>query len=128
MLFELSNIVIGSIIQLFITIFIGALLLHLASKILNFKAKSFGKAFAVVIIGGIVFIFIRYILSSILSINPLIGIILGLVIYWYFIKTIYDVTWIKSILAWFISIIVSYVITLIVLFILGISIFFFSSI
>lgn len=128
MAFELSNIVIGSIVQLFITVFIGALLLHLASKILNFKTKSFGKAFAVVIIGGIVFIFIRYILSSVLSIHPLIGITLGLVIYWYFIKTIYDVSWIKSILAWFISIIVSYIITLIMLFILGISIFFFSSI
>jgi hypothetical protein len=128
MAYELSNIVIGSIVQLFITVLIGAFLLHLASKILNFKTKSFGKAFAVVIIGGIVFIIIRYILSSVLSIHPLIGITLGLVIYWYFIKTIYDVSWIKSILAWFISIIVSYIITVIILFILGISIFFFSSI
>jgi hypothetical protein len=125
---EISNLVIGSLIQLLITIFVGAFLLHLASKILDFKNISFGKAFTVVIIGGIVFILFRYILSSILSLYPLIGIFLGLIIYWYFIKTIYDVTWIKSILAWFISIVVSYVITIIILLILGISIFFFSSI
>ena len=128
MAIELSNIVIGSIIQFIITVFIGAFLLHLASKILDFKSKSFSKAFAVVIIGGIVFIFIQYILSSVLSIYPLIGIISGLVIYWYFIKTIYNVSWLKSILAWLISIFVSYIITIIMLFIFGISIFFFSSI
>ena len=128
MAIELSNIVIGSVIQLIITVFIGAFLLHIASKILDFKSKSFGKAFSVVIIGGIVFIFVRYILSSVFSLYPLIGIILGLVIYWYFIKTIYNVSWIKSILAWLISIFVSYIITIIILLIFGISIFFFSSI
>jgi hypothetical protein len=128
MTIELSNIVIGSLIQLLVTIFIGAFLLHFASEILDFKIRSFGKAFAVVIIGGIVFVLVRYFLSSVLNIYPLIGIILGLVIYWYFIKTIYDVSWIKSILAWFISIIVSYIITIIILLILGVSIFFFSSI
>jgi len=126
MTFELSDIVIGSVVQLLITIFIGAFLLHFASKILDFKNKGFGKAFAVVIIGGIVFILVRYVFSSFLSIYPLIGIVLGLIIYWYFIKTIYNVSWIKSILAWFISIVVSYIITIIILLVLGVSIFFFA--
>jgi hypothetical protein len=128
LVFGLNDIVIGSIVQLLITIFIGAFLLHIASKILDFKNRNLGKAFAVVIIGGIVFVFIRYVLSSIFSLYPIIGIILGLIIYWYFIKTIYNVTWIKSILAWFISIVVSYIITIIILLVLGVSIFFFSSI
>jgi len=123
MVIELSNVVIGSIVQLVITIFIGALLLHLASKILDFKNKSIAKSFAVVIIGGFVFLLVRYILSSLLDVHPLIGIILGLIIYWYFIKSIYDVSWIKSILAWFISIVVSYVITIVILLIIGVSIF-----
>ena len=128
MTFELSDIAIGSVVQLLITIFIGAFLLHFASKILDFKKRSYSKAFAVVIVGSIVFIFVRYILSSILDVHPLIGIILGLIIYWYFIKSIYGVSWIKSILAWIISIIVSYVITIVILLIIGVSIFFFSSI
>jgi len=128
MAYELSNVFIGSIVQLFVTIFIGAILLHFASKILDFKKRSIGKAFCVVIVGGIVFILVRYVLSSVLTIYPLIGILIGLIIYWYFIKTIYDITWIKSILAWIISIVVSYVITIIILLILGVSIFFFSSI
>lgn len=36
MAFELSDVVVGSLVQLFITIFIGAFLLHLSSKILDF--------------------------------------------------------------------------------------------
>jgi hypothetical protein len=128
MVFEFNSVFIGSLIQLLVTIFIGALLLHFASKILDFKKKSLGKAFSVVIVGGIVFLLVRYFLSSVLTIYPLIGVILGLIIYWYFIKTIYDVTWINSILAWIISIIVSFIITIIILFLLGVSIFFFSTI
>ena len=128
MIVEYNNIIIGSLVQLIIIISIGSILLNFASKILDFKKRSFSKAFAVVIVGSIVFIFVRYILSSILDVHPLIGIILGLIIYWYFIKSIYDVSWIKSILAWIISIIVSYVITIVILLIIGVSIFFFSSI
>jgi hypothetical protein len=128
MAFEFSSVFIGSLVQLLVTIFIGALLLHFASKILDFNKRSLGKAFSVVIVGGIVFLLVRYVLSSVLTIYPLIGIIIGLIIYWYFIKTIYDVSWGKSILAWIISIIVSYIITIIILFLIGVSIFFFSSI
>ena len=126
--FELNQILIGTLIQLLITIFIGAFLLHLATKILNFKNKSLTKAFIVVITGGIIALIIRIILSSILQLYPILGILLGLIIYWYIIKNIYDVGWSKSILAWLMSIVVSFIITIIILLIIGISIYFFSTI
>jgi len=125
---ELSDLITGSIIQLIITILIGAVLLHIATGILDFKKKSLWLAFAVVIIGGIISFALRFILSSILDIVPILGFAIGLIVYWFCIKSFYNVGWGRSIFAWLISIIVAFVISVIILSLLGISVFFFSQI
>ena len=122
----LSDLITGSVIQLIITILIGAVLLHIATGILDFKKKSLWLALAVVIIGGIISFAIRFILSSVFNIVPILGFAIGLIVYWFCIKSFYNVGWGKSILAWIISIIVSFVISVIILILLGISVFFFS--
>ena len=109
-----------------ITIFIGAVLLHIATGILDFKKRSVWLAFAVVIIGGIISFTLRFILSYVLNIMPILGFAIGLFIYWFCIKSFYDVSWGKSILAWFIGIIVAFIISVIILILLGISVFFFA--
>ncbi len=105
------------IIYFMITTFVGAILLHLATGILNFEKRRFTTAFAVVIVGGII--------SFILTFIPVIGWLLGLITYWYFIKNFYIVGWGKAILAWIMSILVVVIIAVIVLILLGISTIFF---
>ena len=123
---ELSDLISGSIIQLIITILIGAILLHIATGILDFKKRSLRLAFAVVIIGGIVSFAIRFILSYALKIVPILGFAIGLIVYWFCIKSFYNVGWGRSILAWIIGIIVAFIISVIILILLGISALFFS--
>lgn len=110
----LSSILIGYFIFLFTSFFIGSVLLHFATIILKFEKRSIITAFVVVIIGIII--------SLILRIIPFIGQILGLIAYWYFIKSFYDVGWGKAILAWLISILVTYVIAIVIIILLGFSI------
>jgi len=107
---ELGQIFHDRIIYFMITTFVGAILLHIATGILNFEKRRFTTAFAVVIVGGII---------------PVIGWLLGLITYWYFIKNFYIVGWGKAILAWIMSILVVVIIAVIVLLLLGISTIFF---
>jgi len=82
---ELGQIFHDRIIYFMITTFVGAILLHIATGILNFEKRRFTTAFAVVIVGGII--------SFILTFIPVIGWLLGLITYWYFIKNFYIVGW-----------------------------------
>ena len=115
--FELGQIFPVRIIYFLITTFVGAILLHLATGILNFEKRRFTIAFAVVIVGGIV--------SLILTFIPAIGWLLGLIAYWYFIKILYSVGWGKAILAWIMSILVAFIIAVMLLVFLGLSTIFF---
>jgi len=112
--FELGEILTRQVIYLVVIFFLGVILLHIATKILDFKKRSFGKAAGVLIAGSIV--------AFLLAFIPYIGRILGLVGFWFFIKSFYDVSWGKSILAWIMSIVVAFIVALIILILFDISI------
>ena len=114
--YELGEILTRQFIYLIVIFFIGVILLHVATSILDFKKRSFGKAAGVLITGSIV--------AFILAFIPYIGRILGLIGFWFFIKSFYDVSWGKAILAWIMSIVVAFIIALVVLVLFNISILF----
>ena len=113
--YEVTEILRSQLLYSFIIFFVGVFLLHIATSILNFEKRSFGRAIVVLIVGSIV--------AFILAFIPYVGGFLGLIGFWYVIKSVYDVGWIKSILAWLMSIVVAFIIALVILFFLGISIF-----
>ena len=113
---DFGRILTRQFIYLLITFLVGTFLLHLATGILGFKKRGFGKALGVILAGGLA--------SLALSFIPYIGNLLGLVSYWFFIKSFYDVGWIKAIICWFMSILIAFIIAILVLILLGISIFF----
>jgi len=114
--YELGELLIRQVIYFLITFFVGILLLHLATGILNFHKRSFGTAAGTVIIGTVV--------MSVLAFIPYVGRIIGLISFWYFIKSFYDVSWGKAILAWIMSILVAFIIAALVLILFDISILF----
>jgi len=114
--FEVGEILTRSTVYFFITFFIGVFLLHFATKILDFKNRSIGKAIGVIVVGDIVAFFLAFI--------PYIGRIVGLIGFWFFIKSFYDVSWGKAILAWIMSILVAFIIAAVVLVLFDISILF----
>ena len=114
--FDLGEILTRQIIYLIVIFFIGVFLLHLATIFLNFRKKSFRKAIGVLFAGSIV--------AFILGFIPFIGRILGLISFWFFIKSFYDVGWGKAILAWIMSILVAFTIAILILVIFRISILF----
>lgn len=111
--YELSEFLTSHLIYSLIIFFIGVFLLHLATIILNFEKRSFIKAIIVLIVGSLI--------AFILSFIPYIGTFLGLIGFWYVIKIVYNVGWIKSIFAWFMSIFIAFIIALLLLFLFGIS-------
>ena len=117
--YELADIITRQLISFIVTFLVGVILLHIATKILDFEKRSFGKAASTVFIGDIV--------AFVLGFIPYIGWILGLIGFWYIIKNFYDVSWGKAILAWIMSILVAVIIVIIVLLILGISIIYIPS-
>jgi len=112
---ESGKILTKSIIQFIITLVIGSILLHLATGFLGFKNRSITKAIGTVLTGDIIAFFLGFI--------PILGQFLGLISFWFIIKKIYDVGWIKAILAWIMSILITFIIAIIILFLLGFSIF-----
>ena len=114
--FELGEILTRQFIYFLVIFFVGVFLLHIATKILDFKKRSFGKATGVLITGSVA--------AFVLAFVPYIGRILGIVGFWFFIKSFYDVSWGKAILAWIMSIFVAFIIALIILVLLNISILF----
>jgi len=114
--YELGEIITRQLIYFVVTFLVGVVLLHIATRILDFNKRSFGKDAGVVIAGGVVALFLAFI--------PYIGRILGLVIFWFFIKSFYDVSWGKAILAWIMSIVVAFIIAVIVLILFNIPILF----
>ena len=113
---EIGEILTRQLVYSVVIFFIGVILLHIATSILNFEKRSLGKAAIVLILGSIAAFFLGFI--------PYIGGLLGLIFFWYLIKKTYEVGWFKSILAWFMSIFIAFIIALIILMILGISILF----
>lgn len=111
--YQLGEIITSHLIYSLIIFFIGVFLLHLATIILNFEKRSFVKAIIVLIVGSLI--------AFILSFIPYIGTFLGLIGFWYIIKSVYNVGWIKSIFAWLMSIFIAFIIALVLLFFLGIS-------
>lgn len=111
--YELGEMLTRQLIYFIIIFFIGVLLLHISTIILNFNKKSFGKAIVIILLGAIIMSFLDFI--------PYIGRLIGLIFIWYLIKNIYDVSWGKAILAWFVSVVVSFIIAFIILLIIGIS-------
>ena len=114
--YELGEILARQIIYLVVIFFMGVFLLHVATKILDFHKRSFGKAAGVLIVGSIA--------AFLLAFIPYIGRILGLIGFWFFIKSFYDVSWSKAILAWVMSIVVAFIIAIIILILFDISILF----
>jgi len=114
--YELGEILTRQIIYLVVIFFIGVFLLHIATKILDFKKRSFGKAAGVLIAGSVA--------AFLLAFIPYIGRILGLIGFWFFIKSFYDVSWGKAILAWIMSIVIAFIIAIVILFLFDISILF----
>jgi hypothetical protein len=113
--YELSEFLTSQLVYSVIIFFIGVVLLHLATVIMNFEKRGFGKAIIVLILGSIV--------AFLLGFIPFIGKILGLIGFWFIIKSVYGVGWVKSIFAWLMSIVVAFFIALLFLFLLGISMF-----
>jgi len=114
--YELGELLTRQVIYFLITVFVGVFLLHLSTGILNFHKRSFGKAAGTVIIGAVA--------MSILAFIPYVGRIIGLISFWYFIKSFYDVSWGKAILAWIMSILVAFIIAAVILILCDISIIF----
>jgi len=114
--FELGEILTRQVIYLVIIFLLGVILLHVATKILDFKKRSFGKAAGVLIAGSIV--------AFLLAFIPYVGRIVGLIGFWFLIKSFYDVSWGKAILAWIMSIVVAFIVALIILILFDISILF----
>lgn len=114
--YELGEILTRQIVYLIVIFFVGVVLLHVATIILDFRKRSFGKS-AGVLIAGSVFAFI-------LAFIPYIGRILGLIGFWFFIKSFYDVSWGKAILAWIMSIVVAFIVALVILVLFDVSILF----
>lgn len=114
--FELGEILTRQVIYLIVIFFLGVFLLHIATIILDFSKKSFGMAIWTLVVGSVVAFFLAFI--------PYIGRILSLIGFWFFIKSFYDVSWGKAILAWIISILVAFIIAVIVLILFDISILF----
>jgi len=114
--YELGELLTRQVIYFLITFFVGILLRHLATGILSFHKRSFGKAAGTVIIGAVV--------MSVLAFIPYVGRIIGLISFWYFIKSFYDVSWGKAILAWIMSILVAFIVAVVVLILFDISILF----
>ena len=112
--YELGDILTRQFIYLIVIFFLGVILLHVSTKILDFKKRSFGKAAGVLIVGSMVSFFLAFI--------PYLGRILGLIGYWFLIKSFYDVSWGKAILAWIMSIIVAFIIALVILLLFNITI------
>ncbi|MBN2603781.1 MAG: hypothetical protein JXA91_06595 [Candidatus Thermoplasmatota archaeon] len=115
---EIGELFTSTIIQFVITVLLGGILLHIATGILKFEKRSFTIAIAVVIVGGVFLSFL-----NLISI-PFVW-LLGLIGYWFLIKNLYNVGWVKAILAWLMSIFVAFVIALILIAILGFSAFLF---
>ncbi len=114
--YELGEILTRQVIYLLVIFFLGVILLHVATSILDFKKRSFGKAAGVLIAGSVV--------AFLLAFIPYVGRILGLIGFWFFIKSFYDVSWGKAILAWGMSIVVAFIIAIIILILFDISILF----
>ena len=113
----IPHMLLSQLVYYVVIFFLGVFLLHSATVILNFEKRSFGKAIIVLILGSIIAVLLGFI--------PFIGGILGLVGFWFIIKKVYRVGWLKSILAWLMSIIVAFLIALVLLFLLGLSMFLF---
>lgn len=113
-----SDVLTSQLVYYLIIFFFGVFLLHIATVILNFEKRGFGKAIIVLLVGSFV--------AILLGVIPVVGGLLGLIGFWFIIKTIYHVGWIKSILAWLMSIVVAFLVALILLFLLGLSLFLFS--
>ena len=114
--YELGEILTRQIIYFIVIFFLGVVLLHVATSILDFKKRNFGKAIGVLIVGSVA--------AFLLGFIPYVGRILGLIGFWFFIKSFYDVSWGKAILAWIMSIIVAFIVTLFILILFDISILF----
>jgi len=114
--YELGEMLTRQIIYLVVIFFLGVVLLHIATIILDFRKRSFGKAAGVLIAGSVI--------SFLLAFIPYIGRILGLIGFWFFIKSFYNVSWGKAILAWIMSIVVAFIVALIILILFDISILF----
>ena len=95
-----------------VTLLFSAFLLHIGTGLLGFEKKKLSRAITVVILGNIV-------LFS-LSFYPF-GVLLGFVVFLYLIKRFYTVGWIKSFLAFLMSIVVAVVIAIVLFIALGIS-------
>ncbi|MEF8848668.1 MAG: hypothetical protein V5A68_05985 [Candidatus Thermoplasmatota archaeon] len=113
---DFGEILTRQFVYLLISFIVGTFLLHLATGVLSFKKRGFGKAIEVMLAGGTS--------SFILSFIPYIGNLLGLISYWFFIKSFYDVGWIKAIICWFMSILIAFIIAVAILIVLGMSVFF----
>ncbi|MDG6228405.1 MAG: hypothetical protein QCH96_00395 [Candidatus Thermoplasmatota archaeon] len=101
------------IFYFFMTLLFSAFLLHIGTGLLGFEKKKLSRAITVVILGNIVLFA--------LSFYPF-GVLLGFVVFLYLIKRFYTVGWIKSFLAFLMSIVVAVVIALVLFIALGLSI------
>lgn len=111
---QINDVLIQEVIIFLFVLLIGAVFLHLATRILDFKNRSYGKAFLAILLGNILVFLLSYIPFRLL------GILLGLLGTWFIIKVLYDVGWFKAFLAWIMSIVVAIVIAVILVLILGI--------
>ena len=114
--YELGEILTRQVIYLLVIFIIGVILLYIATIILDFRKRSFSRAAWVLIFGSIIAFFLAFI--------PYIGRLLGLIGYWFLIKSFYDVSWFKAIIAWIMSIIIAFIIALVILILFDISILF----
>lgn len=112
--YDLGEILTSQFIYFVIVFLLGVFLLHFATKILDFEKRSFGKAAGVLLAGNVV--------AFLLAFIPYVGRILGLIGFWFFIKSFYDVSWGKAILAWIMSIVVAFIVAFFVLLVFGLSV------
>jgi hypothetical protein len=103
----IANFVIAVVIALVVFLVLGTVFLMIGLGAVSSKNKEFGTIFVTNLIGAILMVFIPC---------------LGVILYWYIIKTRHETTWGGAIGAWLISIIVPIIILLAVFFlVLGLS-------
>jgi hypothetical protein len=104
------------LIHVFIIFVIGGILLHYATGYLFFETRTYGKVISVIIIGCFLFFIFDFI--------PVFGAGLGHISFWFLIRYIYDVGFVRAAAAWSMSIFVAFMISLFILVIFGIDIIF----
>ena len=101
-----------AVLVILIALVIAGFFLMLGAKFAGIEEATLGKSMIAVVGGGILALLIGRI--------PVIGWILGIIVYIWVIKTVFNTDWIKATIAWLMTIIVEILVVFVFALILGI--------